>query len=467
MADIRDIPQPRRYRELLLVDTDHGPRPLGDVMDPWQAADFAVQDSAWRRLAGQPTHPEHLRFWLERPRGHSKTSDIAVSIVWALLFSRRRLSGVAAAADGDQARLLRNAISRLANCNEWIGRLLDIQASRIVNAKTGSELQIISSDAGSSYGLLPDFVVADELCHWRSRDLWDSLLSSAAKRSHCLLLVITNAGFRDSWQWTTRESVREDPAWCFRRLDGPCASWIGPATLAEQRRLLPAFQFQRLWLNQWTVGTDNPLVSEDDLAAAITLPGPLEGWPRDAGPFVAGLDIATRADKSALCVIGCDLMRSKVRLARVKVWDPSRYGGQLPLSVVERDIVQLAQDSRLLGIAFDPFEAALLSERLAARGIRMFRFPWSVPNKQKMTLTCLEMFRHRRVSLYPDADLIRDLRRSQVKERAERLTFELPRDENGHGDSVAAFLMALQWSVGTRKDCIRNGDWEKYARAIA
>ncbi len=330
-----------------------------------------------------------------------------------------------------------------------------------MNTRTESELQIITSDANSAYGLLPDFIVADEVCHWRSRDLWDSLLSAAAKRGHCLLLTITNAGFVDSWQHKTREAIRNDPTWFFSRLDGPRASWITQDRLDEQRRLLPGFQFSRLWLNEWTIGTDSPLVTEQDLEAAITLPSPTGGFDEQYGPYIGALDIATRRDRTAFVVLGTNIMGPRLRLAHVQTWDPARYGGVVPLSQVEADILRIARDAKLLGIAYDPFEAALLAERLAARGIVMFRYPWTPPSKQKMALYATEAFRHRRVDLYDEQELLRDLRRTQVVERAGRVTFELPRDDQGHGDAAAAFLMGLCWARGTRADFLGERDAEE------
>ncbi len=123
----RMVSYPAEFRERLLVDTDAGPQPLDDVLDDWQRRDFTALDAGWRRVAGQATTSGYTRAWLERPRGHSKTSDIAVSVTWALCFSTRRLVGIAAAADREQGRLLRDAISRLVALNPWLGQTLDVQ----------------------------------------------------------------------------------------------------------------------------------------------------------------------------------------------------------------------------------------------------------------------------------------------------------------------------------------------------
>lgn len=130
-----------------------------------------------------------------------------------------------------------------------LGELVDVQQWRIVNPHTGSAMEILPSDVASSYGLLIDFAVCDELTIWPRRDLFDSILSVVAKRDNCLLLCIGNAGFTSTWQWPLREAVRTDPEWHFSHLDGSQASWISQAKLAEQQRLLPDVAYKRLWLN--------------------------------------------------------------------------------------------------------------------------------------------------------------------------------------------------------------------------
>jgi hypothetical protein len=143
---------PAFFRSRLLVETDRGARPLGDVLDDWQKADFEALDSAWKRVAGLPSDGGKQRAYLERPRGHSKTSDLAVMVAWALAFSRRSLRGIAAAASSDQAGLLREAIGRLCRLNPWLAEMLEVQRYRVVNRnpKSGSELEIMSSDEATA-----------------------------------------------------------------------------------------------------------------------------------------------------------------------------------------------------------------------------------------------------------------------------------------------------------------------------
>ncbi|MBA3483198.1 MAG: hypothetical protein H0T51_15425 [Pirellulales bacterium] len=214
--DLRAIQcDPAAFRDALLIDADAGPRRFGPNLDPWQRDDFAAIDSGLRRAAGQAVENPTLRAMFIRPRGHSKTSDQSVTAAWLLFASRRKLSGVAAAADKDQALLLLNAIDTLCRLNGWLGEILEVGRDRVTNRHTGSCMVVISSDAASSFGHNPDFVILDELSHWRGRELFDSLLSASAKRANCMLLAILNAGFRESWQGELVNQIRTDPAWIF------------------------------------------------------------------------------------------------------------------------------------------------------------------------------------------------------------------------------------------------------------
>lgn len=450
---------PAAFRAALLIDSDSGPLPFKP--DDWQQKDFAALDDGWRRAVIGTSHPAaKQRAWLERPRGHSKSADLGSMSAWALFASRRPLSGIAAAGDQDQASLLKQAISKLLAHNPWLARVLEVQASRVVNLHTGSTLSIITSDAPTSYGLTPDFCIADEVTHWKKRDLFDSLLSSAAKRSTCMFVIITNAGMSDDWQWKTREAVRVDPDWYFSRLDGPCASWIKPKLLAEQSRLLPSIAFARLWLNRWTTGGGDAL-TEGDIAAAFRADiapqfSAVAGW-----DYVAGLDLGVARDSSALCILGVRRSHAghgMIRLAAAKVWRPTP-GSRVNLQDVEDAIADAHARFNLKACNYDPWNAAHLASRLQAGGLSMYshnlgkhhstsRVPMvettpTPKNLQAMATVLIEAFTDHRIEMYPLPELHRDLRRLRVEERQYGFRLVAPRDATGHGDLGTAFSLAL------------------------
>jgi len=458
---------PQLFRNELLVDCDGSIRRFGDCMDDFQRQDFAKLDHALKRCNGRSNKYKVFscnRAYLERSRGHSKTTDLAVMVSWVLAFSTRSLKGYAFAADKDQAKLLKDAIETLIRLNPWLGRILEVQRDKVANIAKGhpgegSRLEIFTSDVGSSYGILPDFIICDELCHWEGDgSLWHSILSSAAKRKNCFLAIISNAGFTESWQWHVREAAREDRHWYFSRLDGPVASWITEKRLEEQRRMLPSIAFKRLWLNEWSSGGGDALTEEDIEAAFSDNTQPMQS-PSDEYYYVGGLDLGLKRDCAGFVVLAIPKggKSGKIRLAHNKLWRPTQKT-KINLLAVERHILETDERLGLSFIAFDPWQAELMSQaieadsgrrrrnakRLLYRGLPFMReIPPTPTNlRQQATLT-IESFQDRRFQFYDCEPLKRDLHRLRVEEKAYGFRLVSPRDGSGHGDTASAFCLAL------------------------
>ena len=478
---------PAAFRDVLLIDTDDGPKPYGKILDPFQRDDFAAIDPALRRVIGQDVEANQ-RIYLERPRGHSKTTDIAASVTF-LLFARRKINGACCAGDWDQATLILDAIATIVRLSPWLP--LQVQKDKVINTKTGSTLTVLSSDAATSYGQLLDFIVCDELTHWKSRDLWDSMFSTAAKRKHCLLLVISNAGFTDSWQGKLRNQIVDDPSWTFRRLDGPVASWIDPKLLEQQAKYLPTKSYQRLWLNRWSDGAGDALDGAD-INAAATLIGPCS-YPERGWAYVAGLDLGLKRHASSLATIAkhvgymerhvrkprplvgafgamadlgfIDAPEDQIKYTRVAgtgqlklvelhVWKPSE--GRVELDAIEHTIRDVHRRYNLIRMAFDPYQAEYLGQRLTKAGVYCESMPFTPSTLQSMASGLLTAFRERQLSLYDHPELIADLKAMRITEKANgsyRLEMARGNEEGtAHGDAATALAIALEASRAIRSD---------------
>lgn len=310
------LASPQLFRQMVMVGDNLW---LADQIQPWQQMNFEFLDQAWMRLAGiqspvpsslsfasvsqdEPQRPCLRRAYIERPRGHSKTSDMALQITWVLLAAQRPVIGVAAAADREQAGLLLQAIQRLTWLNPALCSDLKMIDGSVRHRKTGSRLDLISSDVGSSYGILPDFVICDELSHWEAPDLWYSLLSSAAKKPDCVLAVLTNAGVGRGWQWDVRENARTSNSWHFSSLDGPHAPWITAHSLEEQRSMLPPAVYERLWLNRWQ-HSDGEFVSLSEAEACIDPNLTRQDFGQSSFQYVGAIDYAEKHDYTAAVVM--------------------------------------------------------------------------------------------------------------------------------------------------------------------
>ncbi len=408
--------------------------------DPWQEEDFAAMDAAWLEIGGYEVRASVRRAWHERPRGHSKTSDIAISIAWALAYAIRPIRGLAAASSREQASILRDFIATLCRLNPDLDEALEINNFRVTNRKTKSSLEIISSEVSSSWGELVDFVVCDEVSHWpdgRGEQLWQSLFSTAAKRERCLIVVITNAGFTESWAWKVRESIRRDPDWRFSRLDGPKASWLTSRQLEEQRRMLPNLVYERLWGNIWSVGAGDA-IHESDIAAAVVLEKPQgheSGW-----QYFGGVDLSVSRDPSSLVIIGKN-NSGRLRLAVVQRWQP-RAGEKIDLEHVKDVILALDRVYRPHWL-IDPYQAELLNQQLQRAGLSTDTVYFSGQNLVEMASAMVEAFSSRVIELYNEPVLLSDLRKLRIKESPAGWRLDAPRTAQGHCDTAVALSLAI------------------------
>jgi hypothetical protein len=448
---------PAEFRDRLWLDGSP-PRRLSPLLEPWQSRDIAALDAAWMRLAdagggttGRAGDSQPLRrAYIERPRGHSKTTDISVQVLWILLAARRQLSGLAAAADLDQARLIHRAIERLARANPALCRSLRFLHDAVRNDATGSRLEVISSNVGSSYGALPDFVICDELCHWEQEGLWHSLLSSAAKKPDCVLAVLTNAGVGRGWQWDVREHARVSADWYYASLDGPQAPWITEDSLLEQRALLPPAVFERLWLNVWQ-HSDGEFLTLKEAEACRDPRLSYQENGRHRIEYVAAVDYAEKRDYTVGCI--CHREGMRIIVDRMDVVRPT-LDRPTPVQWVNDWIEDVAARFRSVRFILDPHQLVQTIQQLeGCLDLQRFEFQSGAGN-HRLAAILQQLVTQRRIAWYPDCgrlppgpagerdDLETELASLVLRQStAGRLRFDHRRDGRHHDDR--AFTLAV------------------------
>jgi hypothetical protein len=439
------IGTPAMFRQSLLIETDSGLKPLAEVLDDWQRIDHEALDDGLLVVAGrqQLSQSTITRAFWERGRGHGKTTDLAIVLLYTLAAAVRPIVAVISAADSDQARLIRHAAERLVQQNPWLGRLVEIQGSRIIG-QAGAVANFVAADVGSSFGWTPDLLIVDEVTHHgpSGERMWHSLFSSAAKRPGCVVLVATNAGCRatNEWQWSLRENARTSPGWYFHALDGIQASWLSERAIAEQRRMLPPQVFDRLWENRWQTG-GNGAIAETDLQAALRF----DDKPSIVEPGAvcfAGVDLATSRDTAAVVIVSREANGCRVSLVDILEWTPTP-GRRIQISDIEQAIIAAHAKYNLSQVAIDSWNASLLVERLGAAGVSVAEVPATAANLRQMADALLNHLAEGTIALWPHDALVRDLRALQLVERGSSWRLESPRDGNGHGDRASALQLSL------------------------
>lgn len=445
IASGKEMETPSEFRRRLLINSGGDLRPLDDCLDPWQREDYETADRGWMRMV-EGRGDAKLNYYFERPKGHDKTTGLATMSLWALYASPRQITGVAGAGKLEQAAFLRDAAGAMVSQNPWLRDRVKVHNYEVVNQATGSRLHILTRASDTNQGWNPDFIICDEISVWADRGLWDALFSASAKKANCLVCIIANAGRGKgaSWQWILREKCRTSAeTWHFRSLQGVQASWLTEEKLREQTVGLHPLEYQRLWLNQWTLETGDALEASDVEAACVLPCMPRE---RDGNFdfYVAGLDLSLTRHHSAFCVVATNPARDKIRLMHLRNWNPADYDGRLSLSEIEDYVFEVCRFFRVESLHADSAFSEQMMQNLSRRGIPK-TINWRAgPSLQKRQAQAIvNTFKQRRFEMWRDEGLFNDLLRLNIRDMGEYVKLEAPEDEMGHCDRAMALSHCL------------------------
>ena len=207
---------------------------------PWGAIAEGFQVDLARTIF-DPSAPPYR--WESRPRGGSKTTDVAgIALVLMLACLPAGSRGYCFASDKDQAALLTDALAGFVHRTTALQGLVSL-ANYKVTFSNGSALEVLPADAASSWGIKPALVIADEVCQWpttrNARSLWEAVYSSLGKVAGSRLIAMTTSGDPAHWSRKIYESALESPLWSVQDVAGPLP-WTDRARLADQRESPPS-----------------------------------------------------------------------------------------------------------------------------------------------------------------------------------------------------------------------------------
>ena len=420
-------------------------RRWGEAAVSWQRDDgAAVLDVGGPRL-----------HYLTRPRGGSKTSDLAAVAIAALLTqapTRSRSYGYAA--DRGQASLLLDALGGFVQRTPGLAGAVTVETHRAVVNATGASLTVESSDDASSWGRRPWLSVVDELAAWpdasRPRRLWSSVVSALPKVAGSRLAVLTSPGDPAGWAYRVLEDARASSRWRTSEVPGP-VPWLDPGDLAEQRAMLADWEYARLHEGRW-VGADDRLVDVEGLRACVTLDGPQNPVPGRI--YVAGVDVGLKRDRTAVAVCHGETAedgRRRVVLDRLLVFAGTR-ARPVQLADVEAALLEVHRGYRAR-VRLDPWQAVGLAQRLRTAGVRVDEHPFTQQSVGRLASTLHLLLRDRLLALPPDEPLLDELSHVRLRETAPGVT-RMDHDPGRHDDRAIALALAaselLAASGGTR-----------------
>ncbi len=397
--------EPKVFRAMLEIDGAGSERVrYANVIAPFQERDFAALDPIFMWTAGSPgaEDPAKKKAWIQRARGHSKTTDIASELTWLCYAGRKQASVIVGAADRDQAKLVSSSIRKLIEMNPWLSDFVDHTTYEIRSKNGNVVIEILPADAASSFGYTPHLTICDEFTHWRKAEFWGSLVSSAEKKRGCLV-VCCNAGVGKDWKFNVREAARTDPQWYYSAPEGCVAPWFTQKQLDGQRKLLPPAEYSRLWENKWQE-SGGELVSLEEALACVNHDITEQDYGTPGWSYVASVDYAEKHDFT-VGGIG-HVYDHKIYLDRMDVEMP-RPGKSVKTSWV-RNWMENIQE-RFLDVLFivDPYQLVTIIEELGAQGFDIERFDFgSGKGNYEIGIALRQAIIHNRVEWYPNCGAV-------------------------------------------------------------
>lgn len=236
---------PMKFFEDLVIPSALGPKRFGGCMTDFQADTFRILSPCLLAVANGDKPPIG-KHWIERSKGSSKDSDLTCALLWLLAFGKQPLTMQIAAADKDQAGEMLKCARDILRLNPWLSARIECLAWKLLCKATNSECEILATDIHGSHGARPDVLVANELSHVVKREAIENLMDNATKKPNGLVLIASNAGQVDSWQYGWRKIAENSDRWKMHVYSQP-AEWMAPEDLAEAEHRNSRSRFHRLY----------------------------------------------------------------------------------------------------------------------------------------------------------------------------------------------------------------------------
>lgn len=342
------------------------------------------------------------------PRGNGK-SPLAAGLALYGLFADNEPGAqiFSLAASKPQAKIVFDTARTMVRASPTLDAMADVYKDAIEVRETGSVYRVLSADDRLAHGYNPHLVTIDEVHVHRSRDLYIAMQSALHKRRQPLMIGITTAGFdRKSlcYELYERGIAGDDPRFFFRwwgAADGckinDTKQWrranpsprITISRLRDQLRSMPASEFRRLHLNQWTTQEDTWIDMElwDACAGAPAIPTDV--------PVYIAVDAAPKKDTTAVVVVHRD--QEGVHHWRTYIFKADRRMGYLDFLEVEQLLRELCGTYDVRRILFDPFTMMRSMIELMNEGLPVEEYPQNDARMVPASQTLYDLVLERRL----------------------------------------------------------------------
>jgi len=398
-------------------------------LEPWQSW-ILTTVFGWLKPDG---YRRYRRVYIEVPRGNGKSAlSSGVGLYMLGADGEAGAEIVSAATNKEQARIVFRDAQHMARKSPDLARALGIEvvAQGIHVLKSASNFVALSADANSLDGLNTHLAVIDELHAHKTRAVYDVIETGTGKRPQSLLWCITTAGTDragicyevrgyltkvlqgispDESQFGVIYTLDDGDEWhteaAWRKANPNFGVSVMPEVigqLAQKAMQMPSAQanFRTKHVCEW-VNADSAWMPPEAWRAAADPTLDIEDFAADE--CVIGLDLATKTDIAAKVYLfrrhldGVahyylfgryylpEAALNDGRNAAYSGWEVegrlvATQGDVTDFGQIEAEVIEDASRFKVREIAFDPWQAADLAQRLMANGAQCVEYRATVQN---------------------------------------------------------------------------------------
>ena len=306
--------------------------------------------------------------------------------------------------------------------------LRDCCKIRLERVEYGESFAMILAPNQAVAGINPSLVIAEELWSWNTQEhrrAWDELCN-VPTRSDNMRIISSYAGYAEDqnsilWELyqegiAQRDGTSErDPRFYFKWFGlelYDLTPWVKPEYLVQQKNRQRESAWLRMHCNQWASGEE--AFVDAVVVDACTNHALVKGADFD-GPVCVGIDIGLKHDCSAVVVVGT-LDYERLVVVDHRCFVPVA-GQTLDLErTVEAVMLALAQKYTIMGVNYDPFQAARSAKTLSDKGLPMHEYCQTVGNTVAMSECLSGLLSNQNLMLYDDPELKEHILNAKAKE---------------------------------------------------
>jgi hypothetical protein len=319
---------------------------------------------------------------------------------------------------------------------------------------TGTTCRPVAHQYTSIAGVNPTLVLFDELWGFPSREFYDELTTSPARKEP-LNLIVTYAGYDiDSLlgevykaglaneRAATEGLPLPDPDMFFLWLQETRASWVSQKYLDAQRRRLPPNVYARFHENKWTA-SGTPFITRADVDRCYRIPWVQHfGRTGDSHLYVVATDLGLSHDRTARAVVHFDYGDGRVYLDSLRVWEGTPKH-KVSIQAVEQDLIDCATAYRARRLKVDPWQMEATIQKLKRYfDIEPFNFATDMAHMSQLLVTLLK---NDGLVLYPEPMLEKELMEALPKDTPKG--WKLEHGRRKHNDCIVTLGMAAMEAV--------------------